>query len=310
MTAEPVPFVDEIIRNLLARLMTDSAHVKLKTLNVVIALLEGGVCEYESASSRVVDIVVGAWVITEGRARGGGGRRWRGDADGWGFCAADEDQEADQPGIKCMTLPTMFSAPATAAAGVLREDSQRGLMVDTGSPRQAKAPTAGEAFALSVRSILLPLLKQHAEYTTTPHEKWGDRPQELVRVSGATAACPPAASLSLSLSLVSFSLSLSSSSSVFFFFFFFFFFFSFHGPNAVGRGGQWSGVCVRPRGGDFIHRCCARAQGAARAAVVRALGRRDEFSVEYQKQRRVPVKADDIVAPLSQEHGYRRSPPS
>lgn len=157
---------------MLARLQHESAHVKLKTLNVVIALLDGGV--------------------------------------------SDEDGEADQPSLKCISLPTVFSTPA-AAASVLREDSERSLMAETGSPRHAKAATAGEAFSLAVRSIMLPMLKQLAEFVTTPHEKWGDRPQQLVR-------------------------------------------------------------------------------GAARGAIVRAQGRRDEFSVEYQKQRRVPVAANDIVA--------------
>ena len=174
--AEPVPFVDDIVRHLLTRLQTESTHVKLKALNVVIALLDGGV--------------------------------------------SDEDDEAEAPGLRCMSLPTIFSAPSPKAAAVLREDKEKGLLGgsgDTGSPRHAKAATAGEAFSLAVRSIMLPMLKWHAEYTCEPHEKWGDRPQDLVR-------------------------------------------------------------------------------GAARGAVVRAQGRRDEFSVEHQKQRRVPVTAKDIVS--------------
>ena len=36
--AEPVPFVDEIVRNLLERLHGDSTHIKLKVLNVVTAV--------------------------------------------------------------------------------------------------------------------------------------------------------------------------------------------------------------------------------------------------------------------------------
>ena len=174
--AEPVPFVDDIVRNLLERLQGDSTHIKLKVLNVVIALLDGGV--------------------------------------------SDEDDEAEAPGLRCMSIPTIFSQPSPKAAAVLREDKEKGLLGgagDTGSPRHAKAATAGEAFALSVRSIMLPMLKWHAEYTCAPHEKWGDRPQDLVR-------------------------------------------------------------------------------GAARGAVVRAQGRRDEFTVEHQKQRRVPVTQNDIVS--------------
>ena len=45
---------------------------------------------------------------------------------------------------------------------MLREDKEKGLLGgagDTGSPRHAKAATAGEAFALAVRSIMLPMLK-------------------------------------------------------------------------------------------------------------------------------------------------------
>ena len=63
--AEPVPFVDDIVRNLLTRLQTDSTHTKLKVLNVVIALLDGGV--------------------------------------------SDEDDEAEAPGLRCMSMPTIFS---------------------------------------------------------------------------------------------------------------------------------------------------------------------------------------------------------
>ncbi len=138
--AEPVPFVDDIVRNLLERLQGDSTHVKLKVLNVVIALLDGGV--------------------------------------------SDEDDEAEAPGLRCMSMPTIFSQPSPTAATVLREDKEKGLLGgagDTGSPRHAKAATAGEAFSLSVRSIMLPMLKWHAEYNCEPHAKWGDRPQDLVR---------------------------------------------------------------------------------------------------------------------------------
>ena len=138
--AEPVPFVDYIVRNLLERLQGDSTHVKLKVLNVVIALLDGGV--------------------------------------------SDEDDEAEAPGLRCMSMPTIFSQPSPTAAAVLREDKEKGLLGgagDTGSPRHAKAATAGEAFSLSVRSIMLPMLKWHAEYNCEPHAKWGDRPQDLVR---------------------------------------------------------------------------------------------------------------------------------
>lgn len=138
--AEPVPFVDDIVRNLLERLQGDSTHVKLKVLNVVIALLDGGV--------------------------------------------SDEDDEAEAPGLRCMSMPTIFSQPSPTAAAVLREDKEKGLLGgagDTGSPRHAKAATAGEAFSLSVRSIMLPMLKWHAEYNCEPHAKWGDRPQDLVR---------------------------------------------------------------------------------------------------------------------------------
>ncbi len=138
--AEPVPFVDDIVRNLLERLQGDSTHVKLKVLNVVIALLDGGV--------------------------------------------SDEDDEAEAPGLRCMSMPTIFSQPSPTAATVLREDKEKGLLGgagDTGSPRHAKAATAVEAFSLSVRSIMLPMLKWHAEYNCEPHAKWGDRPQDLVR---------------------------------------------------------------------------------------------------------------------------------
>ena len=53
-------------------------------------------------------------------------------------------------------------------SSVLREDSERRLMTE------AKAATAGEAF-----SIMLPMPKQLIEFVTTPHEKWGDRPQQM-----------------------------------------------------------------------------------------------------------------------------------
>ena len=211
--AEPVPFVDDIVRNLQARLQTDSTHTKLKVLNVVIALLDGGV--------------------------------------------SDEDDEAEAPGLRCMSMPTIFSEPSPKAAAVLREDKEKGLLGgagDTGSPRHAKAATAGEAFALAVRSIMLPMLKWHAEYACEPHAKWGERPQELVRGAARELTYLHAIRSTATVCVL------------------------------AGRGGR----------GCFL-KVCLRLPGSG-GAVVRAQGRRDEFSVEHQKQRRVPVSEGEIVS--------------
>ena len=70
---EPPVFIDGVIQFLRTKLVrTPSTHVKLKVLNVIIALLNGGV--------------------------------------------ADED-EMDTPGLRCITLPTIFAAPEAPAAG-------------------------------------------------------------------------------------------------------------------------------------------------------------------------------------------------
>ena len=195
--------------------MSGRGTVKLKVLNVVIALLDGGVSDEDDEAEAPVCVCVCVCVcVRRSCPRSFSPTQFAVQNDfliqsGYVLLSLSLSLSLSAAqGLRCMSMPTIFAQPSTKAAAVLREDKEKGLLGgagDTGSPRHAKAATAGEstalsplplifsyksekslrgageAFALSVRSIMLPMLKGHAEYTCEPHEKWGDRPQDLVR---------------------------------------------------------------------------------------------------------------------------------